>query len=61
MSTIYLLDVLCILLLGMTVLFAFGLSGSRRKPVFKAIFFVSLALVLLTLWLGHWLTPPTSP
>ena len=61
MSTIYLLDALCILLLGMPALFAFGLSGWRRKPVFKAIFFVSLALVLFTLWLGHWLTPPTSP
>ena len=70
MSTIYLLDALCILLLGMTALFAFGLSGSRRKPLFKAIFFVSLALALFTLWFGHWLapesttsnlTPPTSP
>ena len=61
MSTIYLLDALCILVLGMTALFAFGLSGSQRKPVFKAIFFVSLALVLFTLWFGHWLAPPTHP
>lgn len=61
MSTIYLLDALCILVLGMTALLAFGLSGSRRKPVFKAIFFVSLALALFTLWFGHWLTPPISP
>ena len=60
MSTIYLLDALCILLLGMTALFAFGLSGYRRKPVSKAIFFISLALALFTLWFGHWLAPDSA-
>jgi hypothetical protein len=57
MSTIYLLDALCILVLGMTALFAFGLSRFRQRTAFKAIFFLSLALLVFTLWFGHWLSP----
>ena len=57
MTTIYLLDALCILLVGMTALFAFGLSRYRQRTAFKAIFFLSLALMLFTLWFGHWLGP----
>jgi hypothetical protein len=57
MSTVYLLDALCILVVGMTALFAFGLSGFRQRTAFKVIFFLSLALLLFTLWFGHWLGP----
>ena len=54
MNTIYLLDALFILVLGMTALFGFGMVASRHSKSFKIIFFVSFALFLLTLWMGHW-------
>jgi hypothetical protein len=57
MSTIYLFDALCILVVGMTALFAFGLFGFQQRSAFKAIFFLSLALLVFTLWFGHWLAP----
>jgi hypothetical protein len=60
MSTIYLLDALFILILGMTALFAFSMSACRTRTALQAIFFISLALFLFTLYLGHWVTPQES-
>lgn len=57
MTTIYLLDALFILVMGMTALFAFGLTTSRHTHMFKIIFLVSLLSFLFTLLIGYLQAP----